>query len=95
MARKIKHWAGYGTVRAEKVNDVSRGLHVRIVGDHEQGLRPRWNDTAYDWLVHRFDRKAPERYDPTRMGVMYHEGFTKEPNEYGCYNEQCDICFFY
>ena len=95
MARKIKHWAGYGTVRAEKVNDVCRGLHVRVVGDHERGLRPRWNDTAYDWLVHRFDKNAPERYDPRTMGVLYEEGFTSERNEYGGYNEQCDICFFY
>lgn len=92
---KAKHWAGYGTVRIERVKDDTCTLHVRVVGDHEQGLRPRWNDTAYDWLVHRFDRKAPERYDPTRMGVMYHESFTNEPNEYGNYNEQCDIIFIY
>ena len=92
---KAKHWAGYGTVRIERVKDDTCTLHVRVVGDHEQGLRPRWNDVAYKWLVHRFDRNAPERYDPTRMGVMYHEGFTAEPNEYGGYNEQCDICFFY
>lgn len=93
--RKAKHWAGYGTVRIERVKDDTCTLHVRVVGDHERGLRPRWNDTAYDWLVHRFDRNAPDRYDPTRMGVMYHEDFTTEPNEYGGYNEQCDICFFY
>lgn len=95
MARKIKHWAGYGTVRIERVKDDTCSLHVRVIGDHEQGLRPRWNDTAYDWLVHRFDRNAPERYDPTRMGVLYEESFTKEPNEYGGYNEQCDIYFIY
>lgn len=92
---KAKHWAGYGTVRIERVKDSTCKLHVRVIGDHEQGLRPRWNDVAYNWLVHRFDRKAPEWYDPTTMGVMYHESFTNEPNEYGGYNEQCDICFFY
>ena len=92
---RIKHWQGYGCVTAERVKDGDCKLHVRVIGNHEYGLHTRWNDTAYDWLVHRFDKSAPDRYDPTRMGVIIEEGFTSERNEYGNYTEQCDYFFIY
>ena len=92
---KIKHWAGYGCVTAKRVKNGDHTLHVRVVGNHERGLKPLFRDTAYDWLVHRFDKSAPERYDPTKMGVIIEEGFTAERNEYGNYTEQCDFFFIY
>ena len=95
---KLKHWAGYGCVVAKRVKedeDSNHMLHIRVVGNHERGLKPLFRDTAYDWLVHRFDKSAPERYDPTKMGVITEEGFTSERNEYGNYTEQCDFFFIY
>lgn len=94
--RKVKHWSGYGTVKAEKIPETGKHvLHVRVIGNHEQGLRPRWNDLAYDWLVHRFDRSAPDRYDPTRMGVTYEEGFVQDPEEPLLWHESCEFYFYY
>lgn len=92
---KAKHWAGYGSVTVTKLEKKEHLLTVRVIGNHERGLRPLWNDTAYDWLVHRFDRNAPERYDTKTMAVLYEEGFTDTPNKYGNYTEQCDITFIY
>ena len=58
--RKIKHWAGYGTVKAEKIQDSSCTLHIRVTGMHEQGLRRDDELDLYNWLVKRFDKSVPE-----------------------------------
>lgn len=54
---KIKHWQGYGTVNAVKVNcDRGEVLHIKVTGDHEYGLE---RDDMYDatrWLAKRFDK---------------------------------------
>lgn len=92
--RKIKHWAGYGTVQAERVKDPSCKLHIRVVGNHECGLST-WADTAYGWLVHRFDKSAPQYFNFQTMFVDVREGFTETPNTYGNYTETCDFLFTY
>lgn len=58
---RIKHWAGYGTVLARKINDGAAKLHVRVEGTHEMGvMRDVWDKPLlYNWLVKRFDKEVP------------------------------------
>ena len=92
--RKIKHWGGYGCVRAGKVKDNTCSLHVRVEGEHELGLtRPSWDpETIYYWLVHRFDKYAPDRYDSITMQVKQVSGYIKKD---GHYTDTADFYFFY
>ena len=57
---KIKHWAGYGCVNASKVKDSACTLHVRVEGNHEQGVVREDPYTLYLWLVKRFDKSAAD-----------------------------------
>ena len=57
---KIKHWQGYGCVKATKVKDNNCTLHIRVEGNHEWGL---YRDDLYDlynWLVKRFDKSIKD-----------------------------------
>lgn len=58
--RKIKHFAGYGTVKAGVIKDGSCTLHVRVEGDHEWGLKRDDLYDLYNWLVKRFDKSVPD-----------------------------------
>lgn len=58
--RKIKHWAGYGTVQAGVIKDGSCKLHVMVTGVHECGLRRDDLSDLYKWLVKRFDKSVPD-----------------------------------
>lgn len=58
--RKIKHFAGYGTVMAGVVKDNSCKLHVRVEGNHERGLKRDDMSDLYHWLVKRFDKTVPD-----------------------------------
>ena len=58
---RLKHFAGYGTVEAKKLNKSERdgivSLTIRVKGNHEWGLvRKDKYDVAW-WLIKRFDRK--------------------------------------
>lgn len=62
---KIKHYAGYGTVNARRIKDCSMfTLHIRVEGNHEQGLVRNDDYTLYNWIVRRFDpiEKAAPNY---------------------------------
>ena len=56
--RKIKHWQGYGTVKAGVVKDGSCTLHIRVEGNHEWGINcGEWDEyRLFEWLVKRFDK---------------------------------------
>lgn len=58
--RKIKHFAGYGTVMAGVIKDGSCTLHVKVEGRHEWGLRRDDLSDLYKWLVKRFDKAVPD-----------------------------------
>ena len=58
--RKIKHFAGYGTVKAGVIKDSSCTLHIRVEGDHEWGLKRDDLYDLYNWLVKRFDKTIPD-----------------------------------
>lgn len=57
--KKIKHFAGYGTVKAGVIKDSSCTLHVIVTGTHERGLRLDDIYDLYYWLVKRFDKSIP------------------------------------
>lgn len=94
---RIKHWAGYGTVNAKRVNDGAAKLHVRVEGLHECGLeRGTWDTTLlYNWLVKRFDKTAPEYLDWMRSHPLIDTktDFRNDP-KIG-YIEVVDYYFYY
>ena len=96
----IKHFAGYGRVSAKRIKDDAT-LHVRVSGNHEQGL---YRDDLYDlynWLVKKFDKTVPasfeEWYRAARSKydhvVEIHDGYETAPD--GKTEEVCDYRFFY
>lgn len=90
---KIKHWAGYGSMNAQKVklerlpNNMT-GLHIRISGNHERGLRHDDRYDIADKLVKRFDKAFVDWRDIT--GVTIKSGYDKA---LGC--EVCDYFISY
>lgn len=93
---KIRHWSGYGTVSAVKINDGTK-LHIRVTGDHERGLWIDLQDTylLYQWLVKRFDRSAPP-YEAWMRSVPLidaDEGWCKAPD--GSIVDKVDYYFMY
>ena len=75
---RIKHWQGYGTVSATKVPDKNCTLHIRVVGNHEWGLRRDDLYDLYNWLVKRFDKSVPDVWAWIRsvVAVSVEEGET-------------------
>lgn len=95
--RKIKHFAGYGTVRAGKIEDSGCTLHVRVEGNHEQGLRMNQFDTygICRWLVMRFDKTVTDAVEWSRkhplIDIFSHYVLDREGN----YVERCEYIFTY
>ena len=95
----IKHYAGYGRVSAKRIKD-DAALHVRVSGNHEQGL---YRDDLYDlynWLVKKFDKTVPDFTDWYRAArskydqvVEIHDDYETAPD--GKTEEVCDYRFFY
>lgn len=68
---KIKHWQGYGCVKAKKVSCKNienaygqklKELVIRVEGNHEWGLDVfrGWDKYGvYNWLVKKFDKTCP------------------------------------
>ena len=93
---KIKHWQGYGTVEARKMQNKSCTLHIRVSGNHEWGLR---RDDMYDlfgWLIKRFDKSLKDktyadfrRLDPQVYIIEWTD--TAEPGT----RDVCDYYFTY
>ena len=94
---RIKHWSGYGTVLARKINDGQAKLHVRVEGLHERGVkRDTWDTTLlYSWLVKRFDKEVPDYLDWVRNHPLIDckEDFRMDPKV--GYVEIVDYYFYY
>jgi hypothetical protein len=79
---KIKHFAGYGTVTAQKMDPQGAKLHIRVSGSHERGLAvPEWDTyLLFNWLVKRFDKSIPDAvtFDRLRPIVEIREGWNVE-----------------
>lgn len=89
--RKIKHFAGYGTVMAGKVKDKSCKLHVRVEGNHERGIDTHDEWLLYCWLVRRFDKNVPEYRDwyLSNPSISVVPGINQDDID------TCDYCFNY
>ncbi len=89
---KIKHWAGYGCVNARKVKDGSCKLHIRIEGNHEQGLDRYDEYDLFNWLVIRFDKTVQDylTWHRSRPIIEIRPGWRSDP-VLGC----IDICDYY
>ena len=57
---KIKHFAGYGTVEAKRINDRKCKLHIHVEGNHEWGLHREDEYDLFNWLVKRFDKSQKD-----------------------------------
>ena len=93
---RIKHWAGYGCVSARKVNDNNPfTLHIRVEGDHEQGLVREDEYDLYTWLVKRFDHDVQDYtlWHQLHPIIEVRPGWRKDLNI--GYVETCDYYFTY
>lgn len=92
--RKIKHFAGYGTVKAGVIKDNSCTLHIRVEGNHERGIMVRRDDESllYTWLVKRFDKSVPDfsEWYARRPIIDVRSSFRFDPVE-----GYVDICNYY
>lgn len=68
---KIKHFAGYGSVNATKVeksthtnmlDESHTKLVVKVSGNHEWGLERDDSYDLYNWLIKRFDKGVKDYY---------------------------------
>jgi len=89
---KIKHYAGYGTVTANKISKTVKNgictLKVHVEGNHEYGL---FRDDLYDlsnWLIKRFDRAFTDYR--SIIGMEYDDGY-KNDVEYCNYTFQYEV----
>lgn len=91
---RIKHWQGYGTVNARKINDGSCTLHVQVVGNHEWGLVRRDTYDLFNWLVKRFDKSQTDyiSWNNKLENVRFEEGETVVN---GIDTDTCDYYFSY
>ena len=93
---RIKHWAGYGCVNARKVKDSSPStLHIRVEGNHEQGLVRNDEYDLYNWLVKRFDHDVQDYPDwhRSRPIIEIRPGWRTDI-DMGCV-DTCDYYFTY
>ena len=85
---------------AKRIKD-DAALHVRVSGNHEQGLYRNDLYDLYNWLVKRFDKTVPasfaEWYRAARSKydqvVEIHDDYETAPD--GKTEEVCDYRFFY
>lgn len=80
--RKVKHFAGYGTVKMGRIKDGAARLHVRVQGNHERGLSSPYMDAydVFEWIVSRFDKSIPDAVAFRRLDPSWRteEGYTRE-----------------
>ena len=87
---KIKHWQGYGSVTAERMNVQKQGdmkqVRIKVHGNHEWGL-VRWDEyDVFKWLVKRFCKDC-ESYRDMRI-LNIEDGYQRAGNideEYAIY----------
>ena len=94
--RKVKHFAGYGTVMMGKVNDGTARLHVLVEGNHECGLNVgEWDEyLLFRWIVSRYEKDISyEQWHKLRPLVQVREGFKEDPKR--GYIDTCDYWFSY
>ena len=61
----LKHWQGYGRVKATKISNIKttsgvRVLTIKVQGNHEWGLERDDTYDLYNWLVRRFAKDCKD-----------------------------------
>lgn len=73
---KIKHWQGYGILKAEKLSEKkldilccglptgekATQIVIRVSGNHEYGLERNDEYDVYNWLLKKFKKNIPDNY---------------------------------
>lgn len=103
MRLKLKHFAGYGFVEAEKTGEYLRAGRtirtIRVIGNHERGLQSEYHEDyeLFNWLVKHFLTG-----NEIERGVTYRDviclqknlGWLDEPGVLpGQRKEYCDYVF--
>ena len=92
---KIKHWQGYGTVDAKKINEQVSGdralVEIKVTGNHEWGIE---RDDKYDvtnWLLKKLVKGFKnEIYDYRDIVYMSLEpGYEKDDK-----GQMVDTCIY-
>ena len=86
--RKIKHFAGYGSVHAKKIAGSKEFLHIKVWGNHECGLERKDNYDVWNWLVKRFAKNMGEYSWGKIKDCITELSWIKD--DYGCDVEVCD-----
>lgn len=91
---RIKHWQGYGTVNAKKLNcrivDNKTEITIRVTGNHEYGVRRNDRYDVTRWLLSKFDKKMTDYRSITSMTLE--EGTTDVD---GIETDYCDYHITY
>lgn len=92
---KIKHYAGYGTVTASKVQELNPFcLHIHVEGNHERGVYISDNYDLFNWLVKRFDKTVSD-YHTWRLSLAsIHITPSERTCDDGSIVETCDYYFY-
>lgn len=94
--RKVKHFAGYGTVSMGRIKDGSATLHVRVEGNHERGIKVgEWDEyLLFNWIVSRFDKSLTfEQWHKKRPIIEIKTGYRDDPKE--GFIDVCNYWFHY
>ena len=75
---KIKHFAGYGSVNAKKLEvktnlDGTKTIKIVVSGDHEWGLVREDKYDIFRWLLKRFAKDVGEDYRCIRSMKVDHD----------------------
>lgn len=93
---RIRHFSGYGTVTATKCKDSTPSmLHIRVQGNHEQGVVREDDYDLYNWLVKRFDKSVVDYLEWHRSVpiIEIRPGWRRDP-KLG-FIDTCDYYFTY
>lgn len=87
---KIKHYHGYGTVQAKKIDKKDNYLKVTVWGNHEYGLERDDKYDVFNWLVKKFDRTHTNYMDISSMDIS---SYSKEID--GINTDFCDYTIYF
>ena len=75
---KIKHFVGYGTVNATKLNNIViyksltetiKRVTIKVTGNHEWGLYRNDTYDIYNWIVKRFCKDCNDYRNIINIGI--------------------------
>ena len=105
---KIKHWQGYGYVKAQKISEKSvelldcgiptgekaKQIVIRVSGNHEYGLERNDDYDVYNWLLKRFKKEIADYCDMKLLKISTNDYYVKNEKEH-IDEEICDYTITY